>query len=442
MKGKKNSKLLNLSIERIRGIKRSKNNKIMKKFYFRKKISFFRKKLSSNNENSTEEKTNYSENTEDNIKESYEYYHKLRILIKKLSQKNKLDNHSDDIKEKEDYFVSKINNIINDYNKSKINIILDIDQTLVYSQSLTDINDLNYINNLNLDKTDSHYIMFTLDNKQYLYYIQIRPGLKEFLSKLSPYCNFFINSMANQNYVKAVLILLNQKYNLNLNDNGSNNVFITPANARKTLPYEITKEGNFLILDDNIYAWDKTYLNNIIPVQKFYGYLNFDIRERNHKNETLYPYYFFSNKIYCINDYDKGYYDKINNLPFCCETSWNEINQLSYTSDFIIQIYILKELFKLRINFSFLYIINNILADCYIFYEGEDEDFIKELIELLGGNYIKDINKSTHILININKIGINVKLDDKYNYINIKWVFDSYFTFEKCEEKVYKINSI
>ena len=442
MKGKKNNKSLNLSLERIRGVKRNKNKKIKKKIYFRKKICFFRKKLGLNNENSTEEKTNYSENAEDNSKESFEYYQKLRKIIEKLTQNYKFDNHLYDIKEKDDYFIGKINNIINEDNKRKINIILDIDQTLVYSQSLTDINDLNYINNLSFDKTDSHYIMFTLDNKQYLYYIQVRPGLKEFISKLSPYSNFFINSMANQNYVKAVLILLNQKYNLYLNDNGLNNVFITPANTQKTLPYEITKDGNFLILDDNIYAWDKTYLNNIIPVQKFYGYFNFDIRERNHKNETVYHYYFFSNKIYCINDFDKGYYDKINNLPFCCETSWNEINQLNYTSDFIIQIFILKELFKLQINFSFLNIINNILNDCYIYYEGEDEDFIKELIIVLGGNYIKDINKSTYILINNIKLNKNVKMDDKYNYINIKWLFDSYFTFVKREEKVYKVNSL
>ena len=442
MKVKKNNKLLNLSKDRIRGIKQSKNKKIKKKFFFRKKLYFLKKKSKSNNDYSHEEKTNYSESTEDNSKESYEYYNKLRKIIEKLLQKNKFDNHLTDIKEKDEYFISKINNIINEDNKSKINIILDIDQTLVYSQSLTDINDLNYINNLNFDKSDSHYIMFTLDNKQYLYYIQVRPGLKEFISKLSPYCNFFINSMANQNYVKAVLILLNQKYNLNLNDNGENNVFITPANMPKTLPYEITKDGNFLILDDNIYAWDKSYLNNIIPVQKFYGFFNFDIKERNYQKDTVYQYYLFSNKIYCINNFSKGYYDINNRLPFCCETTWSGINQLNYISDFIIRIYILKEIFKFQISLSFLHVINNTLNDCFIFYEGEDEDFIKELIILLGGNYIKDINKSTHTLINTNKLNKNIKIDDKYNYINIKWLFDSFFSFIKCEEKVYKVNSI
>ena len=82
------------------------------------------------------------------------------------------------------------------------------------------------------------------------------------------------------------------------------------------------------------------------------------------------------------------------------------------------------------------------MNDCFIYYEGEDEDFIKELIILLGGNYIKDINKSTHTLINTNKLNKNIKINDKYNYINIKWLFDSFFSFIKCEEKVYKVNSI
>ena len=448
MKGKLNKRALNLSRERIRQLKQRKNtktNKNKKIYYFRKKLYFWKKKLNPNNENSTEEKTNYSENSEDNInsKESYEYYNKLRKVIEKLLPNYRADDNIYDIKEKDEYFIGKINNILNKENKNKINIVLDIDQTLVYSQSLSSINDLNYINNLDFDKTDSHYIIFTLDNKQYLYYIQVRPGLKEFLSKLSPYCNFYINSMANSNYVKAVLILLNQKYNLNLNNNGENNVFITPANMPKTLPHEITKDGNFLILDDNIYAWDKSYINNIIPVQKFYGFFNFDIKERNNKQEkNVYQYHFFSNKIYCVNDFDNGYYDIKNNLPFCCETSWNEINQLKYISELIMQIFIIKDLFKFQICLSFLNIINNILKDCSIYYEGEDEDFIKELIILLGGNYIKDINKSTHILINISKINKNIKIDDKYNYINIKWLFDSYFSFEKCEENMYKINCI
>ena len=131
-------------------------------------------------------------------------------------------------------------------------------------------------------------------------------------------------------------------------------------------------------------------------------------------------------------------------LQYCSEASWSEINQLNNISDIIIKIYILSELFKIPICFSFYNIINNILNECYIFYEGEDEEFFSELINLLGGNHTKDFNKATHILVNENKPIEKKKFDNniKYNYINIKWLFDSFFYFIKCDEKNYKLITI
>ena len=438
MKDKKNVNIHKLNSKRIRYIKKSKKSKMK----IRKKIFFIRKKV---NCNISEEKTNYSENQDDFSKECQVYYNKLTNIIEKLSKEYKIGAHNyTNENDKDLYYMNKINNIINQTNKSKINIILDIDQTLVYSQSVKSIEEINFINNLNIDKTDLHFIMFTMENMQYLYYVQVRPGLKEFISKLSPYCNFYINSMANPYYVKTVLLLLNQKYNLILNNDGSNNVFITPANEPKTLPYELTKGGNFLILDDNVYAWDKSYLNNIIPVQKFCGFFNYENRNNN-KNEAVYQYYFFNNKIYCINDFEEGLYDKTNKLPFCCEASWSEINQLNNIANIIIKIYLLSDMLKFHISFSFYNIINNILKDCFIFYEGENENFYMELVILLGGNYIKNINKATHILINNNNYKsktFDVNNKNRNNYINIKWLFDSFFSFSKCDEKNYKLKEL
>ena len=439
MKEKKNVNIQKLISKRIRFIKKAKKSKIK----IRKKIFFKNKKVKYNN---SEEKTNYSENQEDFTKESHDYYYKLKKIIEKLSKEYNVFSHNySNENEKDIYFINKINNIINQTNKSKINIILDIDQTLVYSQALKSIEQINFINNLNVGKKDFHFILFTMGNTQYFYFVQVRPGLKEFISKLTPYCNFYINSMANPHYVRTVLLLLNQKYNLILNNDGKNNVFITPGNEPKTLPYELAKDGNFLILDDNIYAWDKSYLNNIIPVQKFCGFFNYENRNNNYKNEAIYQYYFSNNKIYCINDYEGGLYDKNNKLPFCCEASWSEINQLNYIADIIIKIFLLRDLFKFQVCFSFYNIINNILKDCFIFYEGENEDFFKELVMLLGGKYIKNINKATHILIN-NNFYETKKFDNydkkRYNIINIKWLFDSFFSFVKRDENNYKLNEL
>jgi hypothetical protein len=444
MKTKKCIRLHGLSQKRIRRKKENKRIQIKNKNKNRKKIYFKKRKL-IHNDNNSEAKTNYSENIDEVFTVSKEYYNKIEKIIDKLTTKfNIYNDNYNDKKDKEELFTNKINDIINRKNKNKINIILDIDQTLVFSQLLTSYEDINYINDLNIDKTDSHFITFLIDNNQYFYYIQVRPYLKQFISKLSPYCNFYINSMANPNYVRTVLILLNQKYNLILNDDGLNNVFITPPNEQKTLPNEITKDGNFIILDDNIYAWDKSYLNNIIPVKKFFGFYNYYKKENIYANDSFYIYYLFTNKIYCFNEYNKGHYDKNNRLQYCSEASWSEINQLNNISDIIIKIYILSELFKIPICFSFYNIINNILNECYIFYEGEDEEFFNELINLLGGNYTKDFNKATHILVNENKAIDKKKFDNniKYNYINIKWLFDSFFYFIKCDEKNYKLITI
>ena len=444
MKTKKSIRLHGLSQKRTRRKKGNKRIQIKNKNKIRKKIYFKKRKL-IHNDNNSEAKTNYSENIDEVFTVSKEYYNKIEKIIDKLTTKfNIYNDNYNDKKDKEELFTNKINDIINRKIKNKINIILDIDQTLVFSQLLTSYEDINYINDLNIDKTDSHFISFLIDNNQYFYYIQVRPYLKQFISKLSPYCNFYINSMANPNYVRTVLILLNQKYNLILNDDGLNNVFITAPNEQKTLPNEITKDGNFIILDDNIYAWDKSYLNNIIPVKKFFGFYNYYKKENIYANDSFYIYYLFTNKIYCFNEYNKGHYDKNNRLQYCSEASWSEINQLNNISDIIIKIYILSELFKIPICFSFYNIINNILNECYIFYEGEDEEFFNELINLLGGNYTKDFNKATHILVNENKAIEKKKFDNniKYNYINIKWLYDSFFYFIKCDEKNYKLITI
>jgi hypothetical protein len=337
----------------------------------------------------------------------------------------------------ENIIVNRINDIVSQSEKSKINIILDIDQTLVYSQRITNENEIlfNYDNSFD----DNHQIEFYLENKKYVYFIQVRKGLKQFIEKLSPFCNFYINTMANPIYIKTILTLLNKKYNLHLNNNGLNNVFITEYNEKKTLPPEITKNGNFLILDDNICAWDKTYLSNIIPVRKFYGSFN-DINSIKSSYDTIYQYYLFSNKIYCFNEQKRQFLDYNNKLPFCSEASWSELNQLDYISDLIIKTYILSKILNSHIFFSFYNILHNVLRDCKIYYDGEDKSFFQELIKLLGGSYIFDVKEATHILIkNNNDKLLNELKEFNCNFINVKWLFDSYFNFTKCNEEKYKI---
>ena len=431
---KKRNEKINKVIKRIRGIKKSKNTKI-------KIFKRIRKRISLKNEEKTlslssEGKTIFSETSSGEINEiSHEYKNEFLKIINNIKNKYNLEINNLN----ENNIINRINDIVSQSEKSKINIILDIDQTLVYSQRITEEKDIifNYDSSFN----DNHQIEFYLENKKYVYFIQVRKGLKQFIEKLTPFCNFYINTMANPIYIKTVLTLLNKKYNLHLNNNGLNNVFITEQKEKKTLPPEITKNGNFLILDDNICAWDKTYLSNIIPVRKYYGSFN-HINSIKSSYDTIYQYYLFSNKIYCFNEQKRQFLDNNNKLPFCSEASWSELNQLDYISDLILKSYILSEILNIHIFFSFYNILHNILRECKIYYDGEDKCFFQELIKLLGGSYVFDAKDATHILIkNNNDKLINELKEFNYNFINVKWIFDSYFNFMKCDEEKYKIRN-
>ena len=423
--------------KKIKRLNRDKVNKKVnnkKSVYFRKKL-FIKKKIKKHSLLSSNSKTIYSDTSStEAIESSFDYKNELLKIIKKISIKYKLKNLN--------ISVNNINNKINEIllqPNSKINIILDIDQTLVYSQRINNKEELTLYNNNIQYNDDCHFIEFNLENKKYLYNVQVRKGLKEFILKLLPYCNFYISTMANPIYIKEVLTLLNKKYNLILNNSGSNNVFITHQNEKKTLPSEITKYGNFLILDDNICAWDKSYLSNIIPVRKFYGLYN-NVNSSEYIYDTVYQYYLFTNKLYCFNENKRQFYDYKNKLPFCCEASWSDLYQLNSITELIIKSYILNKLLNVSLSYCFYNILKNILCECKIYYDGEDKNFFQELILLLGGNYVNNINESTHILIKENKtIFINDELNQKnYNFINVKWIFDSYFSFMKCDIEKYK----
>ena len=415
-------------------IRENKNIKPLKKIKL-KKFKRFHKKLlyKKKKKHSFLSKTIFSDTSSaDTNESSHEYKNELLKIINNISIKYKIK-----LNISENNIDNKINEIISQNKERKINIILDIDQTLVFSQKIEDSTIININNDL---CNDNYYIEFFIDNKKYNYFIQVRKGLKDFILKLSPFCNFYVNTMANKVYIKEILILLNQKYNLNLYNNGINNVFITCQNNKKTLPPEITKNGNFLILDDNICVWDKSYLSNIIPVRKFFGQFDINLNSTETLYDIIYQYYLYTNKIYCFNEKKREYIDSQNKLPFYSEASWSDNNQLYFIGELIIKTYLLNKLINIPVSYSFYNIINNVLKDCKIYYDGEDKNFFQDLVLLLGGKFVLSLNDATYILIKENQKNCISEFKNKdYTFINIKWLFDCYFSFIKLDIEKYKI---
>ena len=315
----------------------------------------------------------------------------------------------------------------------KINLILDIDETLVFSEMIkvgleSEESSKIFEAFKNDEQNNIYYAKVSQEGRYIIYRIQIRKNMAQFFKELSPYCNFYINSMAHPLYVKEVLKILNKNYFLDpllIRD-----IFYTPSTNRKRVPEEIEKDGNFLILDDNLCAWELCYIPSIIPTQKFRN------DEKGVKN-VFYQYYLFSNKIYCYDEVKRPFLDKRNNnIPYCVETQKNEMSQLLYIIEIIKKSLLLSKIIEIPIRHCFHFFQNMILKNCRIYYDGYDNNFILDIINLIGGIFTKNIKDATHILVNGNIINNEKDLfsyEDKH-VLDIKWIFDCFFYFKKFDE--------
>ena len=318
----------------------------------------------------------------------------------------------------------------------KMNLVLDIDETLVFPKIVKELQkgeDLNKALQHFQNNEESHiyYVKLESSTNTLILKVNVRKNMAEFFRKLSPYCNFYINTMASPIYVKEVIDILCKNYGLRFSNLNDNNVIYTSPNNKKFLPDEITKNENFLILDDNICAWEVKYIPSILPVRKFC--LN---DSESDLKQIFYQYYLFSNKIYCFEEDKRPFLDSLNKIPYCVENTKNEKSQLFYIYDMIMKSIILSNVLEIPIRHALHFIQNTILKGHYIYYDGFDKDFISEMINLLGGSIVNDIEKANYIIINKNVFGGGVNETDYLGkcIIDVKWVFDCFFNFIKCDE--------
>ena len=379
--------------------------------------------------------------------EMLQYLNEIELVIKDIYSKGfnyqnlkkfiKIENvpsQNGDKNESVKFLIENLKNYINSLTFSeKINLVLDIDETLVYSKIVKELQKDGEEKKLNEEfkqdeEKDIYYIKLDAIKKIIFFKVHVRKNMAEFFRKLSPYCNFYINSMACPLYVKEVIDILCKNYGLKFSNLDENNIIFTPSDKKKCLPEKITKKENFLILDDNICAWDMRYIPSIIPVRKFH------ISE-NQPNNIYYQYYLFSNKLYVFDEVERPFLDIVNKIPFCVENGKDEKSQLFYMSEMIIKSYLLSNLLEIPIRHALHFFQNIILKDKFIYYNGYDKNFIYEMVNLLGGSLVEDPRNATHII--FNKAFLNdkneINVQDKY-ILDIKWVFDCFFKFKKCGE--------
>ena len=183
--------------------------------------------LETNSTTNTLEEENIISNAEMN-----QYLNEIENVVNDIKEKGfySLENSAKNFFEKIDQNESKKEHVKYKYKnledlfdnikpQEKIKLILDIDETLVYSQIIQEINinkkvnnfsELNEINQIKKIAQDEYYINIMSDidettKKIFVLKVNIRKGLALFFKKLTPFCEFYINTMASKPYVLEIL---------------------------------------------------------------------------------------------------------------------------------------------------------------------------------------------------------------------------------------------
>ena len=195
------------------------------------------------------------EESNSNNSEMLQYLDEIELVIKDIYSKGanfenlkkfiKIENAPSQIPEKNvnvKFLTENLKNSINSLNFSeKINLILDIDETLVYSKIVKEFKKNGEENKITEEfkqheDKDIYYIKLDAITKIIIFKVHVRKNMTEFFRKLSPFCNFYINSMACPLYVKEVIDILCKNYGLKFSNINENNVIFTSSVNKKCLP--------------------------------------------------------------------------------------------------------------------------------------------------------------------------------------------------------------
>ena len=297
--------------------------------------------------------------------------------------------------------------------RKKIDLVLDLDQTLLYTTPIKDISDnrtCNDVYKLSLKVSDEHTIY---------YQVTFRPKLKEFIAKVSKFCNLYINTQAQKQYAYEVINIMRKDYELSIEDR--NIITSTSMNYKpKTISSNITNE-NFLIVDDTITSWNELYYDNIIPSMTFYSGTN---------RNCISHYYFNNGSIF---EFDESKRCSKDSIAYSAESTISKNKQLMYIYEAIHKSYLLSLIRKIPIKFAFRFIRENVLKDCILYlYIEDDIEFYKEMIFSMGGAVTIESSKASHVVYGKETQMINDS--NKYN-VNIKWLYHCYFFVSRMDEK-------
>ena len=345
---------------------------------------------------------NKNENVENNDKDEKE---DINILIKNILNNDILNETK---KEDLNKLILKIkstdiNKIIN--NNNKLDIVFDLSNTCVFDYIINE-EEYKKLLNQNLDK-DMHFIIFNHNNKIIHDCVILRKGLYDFFQFSKSFCNFHINYLGIEIYLKEIMQILENSMKIKFLKYKERND--KDARYIKYLKDLNLDKNDTVIFDDNPCLWKEDHFNVIIS-KKFISKI---FKEKENNLE----YFLFNNFPFC---YYKSNIDSNGQInwnkqklygerppPFYYFNENNESKDNDcYSSEYLdsskYQFNYMKNIVKIIYYFVFTYntsvpdilklIRYNIFYKTYFnlsFYKGEKE-ILKHIIRNCGGKIYDD----------------------------------------------------
>ena len=406
---------INLQKKRKRNINEKENKKCEKKRCEKEIINIPIK----------DENTSSTSNDDDDCSQGI---NKIKYI---LSKKNKTKSDKILINQ----FLKKIPSQINNYKKeNKINLILDLDNTLIYSVPYLNLPKTIFIPDKTFRKAfkieDLETIRFS-NTEVFIY--RFRKGLDLFFEKTKNFCNYYIYTAAIELYAEQVVEKLKIKFNIEIKG-----IMANKSNEKKDINKSLNKinlnSNDSIIIDDCPYFWCKD-LSNLLISKRFYDYKIMNLLKNNYddlKTYTLIKENINGKLNLILGGKQFKNKNEQNIFPYNVESyDFSEKIQLNYLSNFIKKIHFLYFNYHINVPMAIKILKNDIFYDKYFVIS---KDFINynELVEMIiycGGTVIN--SHSLNNLIFVEKE--NKKIEGKI-VVSEEYIYDCYYMLNHFDE--------
>lgn len=376
-------------------------------------------------------------------KEKVDYFSQ----IKEFFNKNYLTREE---KNKVKSIFTSIQNAPMEQSNYRMNIVLDLDNTLLFSQLV--------FNNVEINEEDVYtYCMIDRRSSEFNGKFVYRPGLKEFFEATKGFADYYVYSLGIENYVKCLVEELEKKFKIHIKKMIWRNDALGNYKCLEYLGIDVKKT---IIIDDQNGPWRMPYgtnsnFNHSHRILNSYRYLNAFYLNHNISRFTLQDfgplcYTNLTNSLFTLESQTcvcRPLPTDNMNIPFYIEHEFSPKHQFDYFGNVFKKIYKCAVIGRFQPLLSLALTRYCTLINC-VFCLGFCLNNYKEIRDMIiscGGEISTNMSEPniTHFVVDKSGYGVFKSEDRKKNnailntkfVVNPKFVFDSFYLVTKVNEK-------